>query len=439
MARRKQNQKRNVRRKRKGLPYKRTVKANFVGPLRPGQRRGIRGRGDYTVDPDIANVVGGIGAGIGTMIGQGDAGKAAALSLHRLFKRVTGYGDYTVQNNTLLAGDTPKFMRDGRSVNVCHTESFQLTKSSTAFLLQSWAITPGNRFMFPWLWSVAQAFQQYRFNGLIFRLESLALGAIATTHLNSGSNLLATQYNIYDKDFTSSQAMLNTMYSNSGKPQEDILHPIECARGESQVQLLSIYPGGQGLPPPSTAGQDYRLYCLGKLCWAAEGYQTAGDVIARLHVSYDIDFFKNIEDSPAPAVDHWNLVSFTSGAPLGTLPLTVAPETLLSGNVISMTGNSLTFHPNYTGYVRIAYATYGTSGTTTVPSITGDGTYAISVSGIISDQEPALPITNSTGSVSNIAAFQIVPGGVPVITFGASTVPIGQVGGDLFVTYLQSI
>jgi hypothetical protein len=81
--------------------------------------------------------------------------------------------------------------------------------------------------------------------------------------------------------------MLATTFSNYGKPAEDLMHAIECARDQSVINTLLVRRGG--LWP----GSDRQFYDVGRFQFATEGMQSASN-IGGLWITYDVTLRKPI-------------------------------------------------------------------------------------------------------------------------------------------------
>jgi len=417
--------KRKLAGRRKGRRPRRPVQGPVTQSGRRPVRRRVRGHGDYEVDPDVANIVAGIGSGVGSLLGNAETGKQAALSLHRIFKKVTGVGDYKVKANSLVSGVVPTFLKDGRAVVIAHSETLAPIYGSINFRRNGYSISPGNSITFPWLSTIAKNFQQYRFKGLLFAFESLALDAVATTNLSSGSVIQATQYDVYAPVFRNGNEMLNSMYATEVKPQEDSLHPIECDRSESLTQLLNVWPGNK--PPDDT---DFRLYTVGNYSIATQGFQVDGNLIGRLHVTYEIELYKSGTDMTKTAVDHYILDNtMLSGTPFGTALTDPAAFIGLS----TLGTNFVTIDPGFQGSVYIAYNANGTGGSTSPPTLTPGGN-ATAAKGLADDTSVGWGSQSGDVVVAAYGYFDCTGGGT--ITWGSSSLPTGLVGGDLWITYI---
>ena len=67
-------------------------------------------------------------------------------------------------------------------------------------------INPGDAKTFPWLSTIADKFEQYRIEGMVFEYKSLYSDAVVTQNGSIGSIVLATEYNSGAPAFTSKQA-----------------------------------------------------------------------------------------------------------------------------------------------------------------------------------------------------------------------------------------
>lgn len=269
------------------------------------------------------------GAGIGGMLGRG-----AGAVLSKIF----GHGDYQVSNassikdNSLVvanAANIPEFGTGRVSVRFRHREFLgDVISSGTAgaFSIKSYSINPGLAASFPWLSQVVgSSFQQYRINGLTYEFRSMSSDALNSTNTALGSVIMATDYDSPDAVFASKQQMENTEYGVSCKPSVNMMHAIECARGQTPVNELYI----RAFSNPSNT--DVRLYDLGRFSIATVGCQGTNVNLGELWATYEIDAFKAIEQPPgflAPS-SAYTLSAVNSTSALGlssTTPVTVIDQ-----------------------------------------------------------------------------------------------------------------
>lgn len=270
--------------------------------------RKVRGRGDYSVNKSdvnplvnqivrkVGSAIGGIGGGFfGQPTLGAYAGDYIANKGHKLFKRITGYGDYKINSNTLVLGDNvPQFSNIGQRENrIVHKEYIGdlYCGPNGEFKLQSFKVNPGTSTIFPWLSGLAQNYQQYRINGMIFYYKSCSANALNSTNTNLGQVLISTNYNVLSRNFDEPSEMLNAEFSTSGKPSDDMVHMIECAPRETPIKEL--YIRNSGVPVDEIA--DNRLYDYCNIQVATVGMQSSTPImLGQLWVSYDITLMKNI-------------------------------------------------------------------------------------------------------------------------------------------------
>jgi hypothetical protein len=252
-----------------------------------------------------------IGSMVGTFIGSG---------ARAMFKAITGFGDYSVQSNTLMTGgmSPPEIVNSSSNggVIVRHREYLADLQSTADFTLSTFPLNPGLDSSFPWLSHLADGFEQYRFRGMIFEFKSTSSDAVLSTSASTslGVVVMATQYNSLDADFSDKRTMENHQYANAAKPSLTFYHPIECAKSQTSVDELYVRHGD--IP----TGADLRLYDLGKFSVATMGMQNVGGVIGEIWCTYEIELFKpKIVDVAGITLDtaHYSGQDFTAAAPLG--------------------------------------------------------------------------------------------------------------------------
>lgn len=244
-----------------------------------------------------------LGSALGNLVLPGVGGLAGGLLGQGLgygFRKITGYGDYTVSKNSLMRpSSVPAFGTSG-SITIRHKEYLGDVFSTTGFNLTSYPINPGMAQTFPWLSTMASCFEEFDLHGCIFQFVSTSSNALNSTNTSLGKVVMATQYNSVLPDFKSTTDMMVTQFSNYGKPAEELMHAIECAPFHNPTEILYVRTG----PPPPNA--DLRLFDLGRFQIATEGMQSAGANIGGLWVSYDVTFNKPILSNSVAATDMIN-------------------------------------------------------------------------------------------------------------------------------------
>jgi hypothetical protein len=255
-----------------------------------------------------------LGSGIGTILGSGDYSVVGAAPA------------YNVLSN---GNQIPKFASTKQTNIVCHREYLGDIFGTAGFNNTSYPLNPGMAVTFPWLSSIAQNYQQYKFHGIIFEFRPLITDFV--TNGAPGVVIMATNYNADVPIYTTKQEMENSEYAVSVKPTRDLMHGVECATTQTVLSELYIRSGDV------TSGQDLRLYDLGNFQFATQANPVQD--LGELWVSYCVEFFKPV----LPADVGGNVLSagtnrtgatlaspfgtVVSGA-FGTLDLTATSDTL---------------------------------------------------------------------------------------------------------------
>jgi len=224
------------------------------------------------------------GMGIGSRIGAFLGGGA-----QKLFKMVTGFGDYKVENNTLVGGNVPNVQNTPGGFIVRHREYITDIYAASIFTNTVFSINPGLSGVFPWLATVASSFEEYSFRGLIFEYKSMSADNVLSTTTTStalGTVIMATQYNSLSNNFIDKRTMENYEFANSSKPSLAFVHPIECKANLDANTHLYVRTGATFLG-------DQRLYDIGDFQIAVQGMAFTGGVIGELWATYEIEFFLN--------------------------------------------------------------------------------------------------------------------------------------------------
>lgn len=159
------------------------------------------------------------------------------------------------------------------------------------FNIETFPLNPGLPATFPWLSQVSDAFEQYKWKGLVFEYKStcssLVTGANGT---GLGTVIMATNYNAMQQPFTDKRSMENYEFACSSAPTTTFPHAVECAKGVTPVTELYVRTG------QAVNNEDLRLYDLGHFNIATIGCQNpvvgGRNAIGELWVTYEVEFFK---------------------------------------------------------------------------------------------------------------------------------------------------
>lgn len=294
-----------------------------------------------------------IGGAIGGAFGRPALGSALGSGAHSLVKTVTGFGDYNVSQNSLVYNRdaVPEFsVNNERCTMLTHKEFITDVVGSTLFTKQEFRINPNIGTTFPWLSSIAENYEQYVVQGMIFEYKTTCATAIGSTNTALGTVVLATQYNSLSPPFQSKQQMENYEFAISSVPSQSIMHPIEC--DPNQTQCGGIF----NMADPADASGDTRLYDIGRFTIATVGMQAAS-VIGELWVTYKICLLKprlRTDDDESAVLFSNNPGTIISGLPFGTpanwLPINTAFDTKL---ITVLSGTTLSIMPGYLGVLCI--------------------------------------------------------------------------------------
>jgi hypothetical protein len=376
-----------------------------------------------------------IGAGLGTGVAPGIGTAIGGLigSGVGLLSNITGSGAYRIKENTLIrASPVPNF---GPScIRIKHREYIaDVVSSSVAgnFSLSSFSLNPGVPGTFPWLSTIAQCYEEYKFNGLVFEFVSTSANALNSTNTALGKVILATDYNASNENFLSMQEMMATEFSNYGKPAESLLHAIECATDQRPMILSYIRQNAQ------PANTDIKMYDLGNFQVATFGLQGTSVNVGSLWVTYDITFCKPIlPPEPGGGLgDHFQLVAptttnFFAGA--------AAADGSSLGCIPSPTGGKMAFPPNLnTGLYLIVYTVYGSSTANVIPGLVGTNCVAQQIQS--NNTVTTASSTGQTGTVFILSMVWRLTGTNAFITFSGGTLPASSTFGDLFISEFPEV
>ena len=279
-----------------------------------------------------------VGNRIGGMFGNASIGRGIGRWLGTGIGSIFGSGDYTLSGNSpsynvmMNGSQIPKFDSTRQTNVVCHREYLGDILGTAAFTNRQYPLNPGMAQTFPWLSTVAENYQEYKFHGLVFEFRSLITDFV--TGGAPGVVVMSTNYNADAPVYTTKQQMENAEFAVSTKPTINLMHGVECADGQTILPQRYV----RDSPPPS--GQDLRLYDLGlfQMATASNPIQDLGE----LWVSYCVEFFKPVQatSTSIPGIGkHLGRNGVTASAPYGFTSVTSTGDAAV---VISGAGDNLT-------------------------------------------------------------------------------------------------
>lgn len=310
------------------------------------------------IRPAVRGALAGAGSVVGGALGSYQAGREAGL----LLGRITGLGEYKYKRNSLAEGEVPVMHSSKDGVRIRHREFIQDLSGSVAFANTSFAMNPGLPESFPWLSAIAQNFEEYRWEGLVFEFKSTSADALNSTNTALGTVILSSEYNVTQPAYVNKQQMENSMWAMSVKPSCDAIMPVECEPHLNPLANQYIRTGAVA------SGQDARLYDLCNVQVATVGMQAAA-VIGELWVSYDVVLMKPQLDSGlglALNSAHYKLNSVAvTTAYFGT-----SQTSQFDSIGLSFTGTVCTLPIGLQGNYFISYYVLGTSASVSDPTFT---------------------------------------------------------------------
>jgi hypothetical protein len=134
----------------------------------------------------------------------------------------------------------------------------------------------------PWASGIASQFQEYRIKGLVWHYVPTS-GTFTGGTTALGAVMMQTVYRATDANPTSKYELLNEYWSNEALPCDTMVHPIECAPGQTVLPRRYVRTG--------TVTDDLMFYDYGRTIIATQGMPNAG-IVGDLYLTYEIEFSK---------------------------------------------------------------------------------------------------------------------------------------------------
>jgi len=374
-----------------------------------------------------------VGTKIGQMFGYPQM-KGIGRWLGSGIGSIFGSGDYTMMgdrpNYNVLTNDTqvPKFHQTRQSTIVCHREYIGDITGTAAFNNVAYPLNPGISQTFPWLATVAQNYQEYKFHGLIFEFNPLITDFV--TNGAPGVVVMATNYNADAPNYATKQQMENAEYSVAVKPTKALIHGVECARDMTVLPQAYVRTGA----PP--AGQDLRLYDLGNFQFATASNPVQN--LGELWVSYCVEFLKPI----MPATIDGNVNTYVAARSVtnGTNPLGLIQVATSGSITATVTGTAITWYspPGSKWQLTVSWIGTAVAISTTIAVLSGLTGLNYFPNGVGYYQfNPDNGTTSSRASYTATVQSSLVNGGNVSITFPVMTIPTSS-NCEIVLTQLDS-
>jgi len=384
----------------------------------------ISGSGSYMVNGQIKHAKGGpYGSSRGVL------------------RTIRGQGDYTVSSNTIASRSTstmggeivPQFTNVGRGMRVTHREylgDISSSSSANTFNLTSYPINPGISTSFPWLSIIAQNFDQWCPNGVVYSFKSTSAEYNGSTQA-LGTVILATDYDITDPSYASKVEMENSEFCVSCKTSMSVLHPVECAKDERPIKTLKVRS-------TATPTDNKQWYDLGNFQIATTGIAGTSVNIGELWVTYDITFYKEQLYGSLLGLNQQQ-ADFVLVAPAITTAYLGTSRTAGTANTFTptLTGTTITFPATIgAGTFLVVYVAYGASTACTALNITATSG-CTAVSGYLGSVTAIGLLPGTTAEFVMAVTFTISAPSA-VITFSGGVIPLTPTGGSLTIIQINS-
>ena len=280
------------------------------------------------------------------------AGIASGLGHHlgQAIKNITGFGDYTVNKNSILTGQVPNVSNDPtvQGLTISHKEYIGDVITSpipNTFSQCNYQLNLSNSQLWEWLAQIACNYEEWVPEGIVFYFKSTSCDSLNSTNTALGQVMMATLYNPYALPFTTKVEMESTEFCTSGLPSQDLMHPIECDPNQGAISTYFVNQLNQNANSQAKS-QDLRFSNLGTFYIATQGLQAPSVNIGELWITYQVTLLKpKLFASLGLANDYWygeNLTPIASSlAGNGLLDISVSPPfTVSNANSIQFAGTS---------------------------------------------------------------------------------------------------
>lgn len=345
--------------------------------------------------------------------------------------RFVGTGDYKIERNTVLKPTTVPAMHSSSTTSIVrHREYICDIKSWTGpALITEYPVNPGIATSFPWLHTIANGFEMYRFLGCVFEYKSLS--GDVTVESNQGFVAAAINYNPTGNKFSTKLAIENATGGQSNKPSQSFYIPMEC---KPQLNPLGEYFVRDAA---TTVAQNLNFYDVGTLTIGVGGNPTADVVLGELWCTYEIEFSKPAVDELEEQIIGAHLVCPTGCT--NSTPIGVQADSSFSFNSIGAWTDALgqkTLIPAPHRYARY-WICHQWTGTVAVNTVRPGSTFYNGASESSFWAGGIVPNDNSTLSLTHTAAWCVAitdPAKEFSITWNTNgTLPGGTLTLDVFV------
>lgn len=299
---------------------------------------------------------------------------AAARAAKRGYKaggrvsKAIGYGDYMTTNQITSNSDLPSQQNVHHMSTASGDMSGDIVYSNTEFIknvyatvssgtspfnVETFSLNPALSETFPFLSQIAQNFELFEFQGLLFQYKPTS-GEFGSNNSNAlGKVVLATNYDPDAVPFTNSIVMENYDYACSTKPSSGCIHGVECDPDKRATQQMYTRTG--------ESTKDKVFTDLGVFQIASEGIPSSVAqtvLIGELWVTYTVKLSRaKLYQSIGESIAQCFLASRTSTAAYGNKVWEASPGSSI-GLAADPDGQTITYEGLTSTTARLRFSDY---------------------------------------------------------------------------------
>lgn len=208
--------------------------------------------------------------------------------------------------------------REGGIV-IRHREYLDEAIGSDAFNASTLSLNPGLPVTFPWLSTIANSFETYRFKRLWFIYKPSCPTTVG------GKVILSVDYDANDPTPLSKVQQLQNKTMVDGPPWTEFRVELDPRDMDSLGPRHFTRVNFAGV-----TGQDVKTYDVGRLVMSTSGFTAPFSVCGELWTEYEIELFTPQPNSPSQYSEKFVPATFSAAAPFGTAVGTISGSALFT-------------------------------------------------------------------------------------------------------------
>lgn len=180
-------------------------------------------------------------AAINSVVPRGSFERAGAYlggMAGRGLSNFTGVGDYVFNDIVHTPSMPTRKMSNGWRISNCEFVADFKATGNTDFNAKRYSLNPGDPDSFPWLSRVAQLYQKFKFEQLIFEYRSNTSDYAASGPL--GTVIISPVYNVLGDVPNTKQQLEAYAHAVSTKPSNSIMCGVECDPREENIKWYYV-------------------------------------------------------------------------------------------------------------------------------------------------------------------------------------------------------